>query len=182
MKFITGSDFNNTRISCQENLDLWILLFASGELVSLFCTLSLILRSQCCRDQKPRKDLFQIKKSFWNGSLINMQELCCPWIQPIKILQSYVKEPVALKVSVRERKIRLFLPRRKNLFNPYYCLLRFQSRSPAGPSVLRNFNPGIFGTGFLQNPGIPGFSGTGLTYFFHPGIDGIPGFFGTGLA
>ena len=119
MKFITGSDFNNTRISCQENLDLWILLFASGELVSLFCTLSLILRSQCCRDQKPRKDLFQIKKSFWNGSLINMQELCRPWIQPIKILQSYVKEPVALKVSVRERKIRLFLPRRKNLFNPY---------------------------------------------------------------
>ena len=53
---------------------------------------------------------------------------------------------------------------------------------PPGPSVLRNFNPGIFGTGFLQNPGIPGFSGTGLTYFFHPGIDGIPGFFGTGLA
>ena len=51
-----------------------------------------------------------------------------------------------------------------------------------GPSVLRNLNPGIFGTGFLQNPGIPGFSGTGLTYFFHPGIDGIPGFFGTGLA
>ena len=32
-----------------------------------------------------------------------------------------------------------------------------------GPSVLRNFNPGIFGTGFLQNPGIPGFFGTGLT-------------------
>ena len=51
-----------------------------------------------------------------------------------------------------------------------------------GPSVLRNFNPGIFGTGFLQNPGIPGFSGTGLTYFFHPGIDGIPGFFGTGFS
>ena len=34
----------------------------------------------------------------------------------------------------------------------------------------------------MQNPGIPGFFGTGLTYFFHPGIDGIPGFFGTGLA
>ena len=58
----------------------------------------------------------------------------------------------------------------------------FFATSQAGPSVLRNFNPGIFGTGFLQNPGIPGFSGTGLTYFFHPGIDGIPGFFGTGLA
>ena len=36
--------------------------------------------------------------------------------------------------------------------------------------------------GILRNPGIPGFFGTGLTYFFHPGIDGIPGFFGTGLA
>ena len=46
-----------------------------------------------------------------------------------------------------------------------------------GPSVLRNFNPGIFGKGFLQNPGIPGFFGTGLTYCFHPGIDGILGFF-----
>ena len=50
------------------------------------------------------------------------------------------------------------------------------------PQRSQEFNPGIFGTGFLQNPGIPGFSGTGLTYFFHPGIDGIPGFFGTGLA
>ena len=35
--------------------------------------------------------------------------------------------------------------------------------SQPGPSILRNFNPGIFGTGFLQNPGIPGFFGTGLT-------------------
>ena len=119
MKFISGSDFNNTRITCQENLDLWIVLFASGELLSLSCTHSLILRSQFCRDQRPRKQLFQIIRTFWNGSLINMQELCHPWIQPIKILQSYFKEPVALKVSVRERKIRLFLPRRKNLFNPY---------------------------------------------------------------
>ena len=34
-------------------------------------------------------------------------------------MQSYFKEPAAYTVSVRERKIRLFLPRRKNLFNPY---------------------------------------------------------------
>ena len=40
---------------------------------------------------------------------------------------------------------------------------RYVDPPPAGPSVLRNFNPGIFGTGFLQNPGIPGFFGTGLT-------------------
>ena len=73
MKFITGSDFNNTRISCQENLDLWIVLFASGELLSLSCTHSLILRSQFRRDQKPRKKLFQIIQIFLNGSLINMQ-------------------------------------------------------------------------------------------------------------
>ena len=112
MKFISGSDFNNTRIPCQENLDLWIVLFASGELLSLSCTHSLILRSQFCRDQRPRKQLFQIIRTFWNGSLINMQELCHPWIQPIKILQSYFKEQVALKESGRERKIRLFLPRR----------------------------------------------------------------------
>ena len=115
MKFISGSDFNNTRISCQEILHLWIVLFASGELLSLSCTHSLILRLRFRRDQKPRKKLFQIIRNFWNGSLINMQELCHPWTQPIKILQSYFKEPVALKVSVRERKIRLFLPRHKNL-------------------------------------------------------------------
>ena len=118
MKFITGSDFHNTRITCQENLDLWIILSASGELFSLFCTHSLILRSHFRKDQKPRKKLFQIIRSLWNGSLINMQELCHPWIQPIKILQSYFKEQVALKESGRERKIRLFLTRRKNLFNP----------------------------------------------------------------
>ena len=35
MKLITGSDFNNTGISCKENLDLWIVLFAHGELISL---------------------------------------------------------------------------------------------------------------------------------------------------
>ena len=34
---------------------------------------------------------------------------------------------------------------------------------PPGPNVLRNFFPGRDGTGFLQNPGIPGFFGTGLT-------------------
>ena len=50
----------------------------------------------------------------------------------------------------------------------------------AGPSVLQNFNPGR--DGILQNPGIPGFFGTGLTKYFHPGIDGIPGFFETGSA
>ena len=54
--------------------------------------------------------------------------------------------------------------------------------SPSGPNGIKNFNPGIFRDGILPNPGIPGFFGTGLTYFFHPGIDGIPGFFGTGLA
>ena len=35
MKLITGSDFNNAGISCKENLDLWIVLFAHGELISL---------------------------------------------------------------------------------------------------------------------------------------------------
>ena len=39
----------------------------------------------------------------------------------------------------------------------------YNAVSGSGPSVLRNFNPGIFGTGFLQNPGIPGFFGTGLS-------------------
>ena len=33
----------------------------------------------------------------------------------------------------------------------------------AGPSVLRNFNPGRDGTEFFQNPGIPGFFWMGLT-------------------
>jgi len=42
-------------------------------------------------------------------------------------------------------------------------VLHCAAYQPSGPSVLRNFNPGIFGTGFLQNPGIPGFFGTGLT-------------------
>ena len=31
-----------------------------------------------------------------------------------------------------------------------------------------------FQTGILQNPGLPELFGTGLAYFFHPGIDGIP--------
>ena len=35
MQLITGSDFNNAGISCKENLDLWIVLFAPGELISL---------------------------------------------------------------------------------------------------------------------------------------------------
>ena len=42
--------------------------------------------------------------------------------------------------------------------------------SPAGPSGINNFNPGIFGTGFCKNPGIPGFSGSGLASIFNPGI------------
>ena len=37
-------------------------------------------------------------------------------------------------------------------------------------SVPRNFIPGRDGTGFLQNPGIPGFSGTGFASYFYPGI------------
>ena len=53
------------------------------------------------------------------------------------------------------------LARREGL--PLLILLEEMESSASGPSVLRNFNPGIFGTGFLQNPGIPGFSGTGLT-------------------
>ena len=36
--------------------------------------------------------------------------------------------------------------------------------------VPRNFIPGRDGTGFLQNPGIPGFSGTGFASYFYPGI------------
>ena len=39
-----------------------------------------------------------------------------------------------------------------------------------GPSGINNFNPGIFGTGFYKNPGIPGFSGSGLASIFNPGI------------
>ena len=50
------------------------------------------------------------------------------------------------------------------------------------PQRSEEFQTGTGRDGILQNPGIPGFFGTGLTYFFHPGIDGIPGFFGTGLA
>ena len=48
----------------------------------------------------------------------------------------------------------------------------------SGPSVLRNFNPRRDGTRFFQNPRIPRFVGTGLTSYFHTGIDGIPGFSG----
>ena len=33
---------------------------------------------------------------------------------------------------------------------------------PAGPNGIKNFNPGIFRDGILQNPGIPGFFETGL--------------------
>ena len=42
--------------------------------------------------------------------------------------------------------------------------------SAAGPSGINNFNPGIFGTEFCKNPGIPGFSGSGLASIFNPGI------------
>ena len=42
--------------------------------------------------------------------------------------------------------------------------------SAAGPSGINNFNPGIFGTGFCKNPGIPGFSGSGLASISNPGI------------
>ena len=40
------------------------------------------------------------------------------YIEDFRYGSLYLKEPVALKVSVRERKMRLFLPRRKKLFNP----------------------------------------------------------------
>jgi len=40
-------------------------------------------------------------------------------------------------------------------------------------------NPGIFGTGFCKNPGIPGFSGSGLASISNPGIVlNFSGFFG----
>ena len=42
--------------------------------------------------------------------------------------------------------------------------------STAGPSGINNFNPGIFGTGFCKNPGIPGFSGSVLDWNFDPGF------------
>ena len=49
----------------------------------------------------------------------------------------------------------------------------------AGPSGMNNFNPGIFGTGFCKNPGIPGFSGSGLASISNPGIVlNFSGFFG----
>ena len=40
----------------------------------------------------------------------------------------------------------------------------------AGPSGIKIFNPGIFRDGIWPNPGIPGFSGTGFTLIFDPGI------------
>ena len=42
----------------------------------------------------------------------------------------------------------------------------------AGPSGIKNFNPGIFRDGILPNPGIPGFFGTGFSNIFDPGILG----------
>ena len=38
------------------------------------------------------------------------------------------------------------------------------------PNGIKNFNPGIFRDGIWPNPGIPGFSGTGFTLIFDPGI------------
>ena len=58
----------------------------------------------------------------------------------------------------------------------------FKTRVLTRPQRSEEFQTGTGRDGILRNPGIPGFFGTGLTYFFHPGIDGIPGFFGTGLA
>ena len=40
----------------------------------------------------------------------------------------------------------------------------------AGPSGIKNFNPGIFRDGILPNPGIPGFFGTGFPNIFYPRI------------
>ena len=48
---------------------------------------------------------------------------------------------------------------------PYFACV--DCESPAGPSGIQIFNPGIFGTGFCQ---IPGFFGTGFTLIFNPGI------------
>ena len=42
--------------------------------------------------------------------------------------------------------------------------------SQSGPSGIKIFNPGIFRDGIWPNPGIPGFSGTGFTLIFDPGI------------
>ena len=94
----------------------WWIDFAFSEPIQWFS------RRSFAYIQKPKKNLFQIIRSLWNDSLINMHAFCGPWIQARKILQSYFKEPAAFRVSVRERKIRLFLPRRKNLFNPYLHL------------------------------------------------------------
>ena len=42
--------------------------------------------------------------------------------------------------------------------------------SPAGPSGIQIFNPGIFGTGFCQIPGSRDFSGRDLPLFLIPGF------------
>ena len=74
-------------------------------------------------------------------------------IQPLRgeslLLDKVYKSPS----SVENSKHGLFL---------FIIEVAIDEYTSAGPSVLRNFNPGIFGTGFLQNPGIPGFSGTGF--------------------
>ena len=101
-----------------------------------------------------------ISIKMWNPLLVAMNGVYC-WCD--------IRKCVTHKGVVKKDRRRHLLP-----FDWLHI-----SRLP-GPSVLRNFNLGR--DGILQNPGIPGFFGTGLTYFFHPGIDGIPGFFGTGLA
>ena len=84
-----------------------------------------------------------------------MHAFCGPWIQARKILQSYFKEPAAFRVSVRERKIRLFLPRRKNLFNPYMNLsltpfIRVNSNASELCLFCGNYFNNILGTIFFM--------------------------------
>ena len=57
--------------------------------------------------------------------------------------------------------------------NHNYLILTFTDCIwSAGPSGIKNLNPGIFRDGILPNPGIPGFFGTGFPNIFDPGIKG----------
>ena len=49
-------------------------------------------------------ELFHVKRNLCNGSQIIMHEIICPWIQYINLLQFLLKEELALKVFIWERK------------------------------------------------------------------------------
>ena len=50
----------------------------------------------------------------------------------------------------------------RHIMSIFFSILVVVGGSRAVSSVPRNFIPGRDGTGFKSNPGIPGFSGTGL--------------------